>query len=766
MLIKDGHTVEIYDAEWSTSIEEKWEHTRYPLSDMASNWYKYYAALQNPTHKVWREVEMVILERSPEVIGITCRALDLPSALILARIAKSIDKDMVVVLGGPAATTHTEMVLQDQNVDFAVSGEGEITMVELLKALQSPKPDFRSIDGLSFREPSGIVHNKGRALIENISSLPYPARDLLLYTNKLPRQMYVQMMGELVTSRGCPYHCTFCANYSIWGTRKPRMRTPEDVVEEILHQRDCYGVQHFIFWDDLFTTSRQRAVAICNLLLERKANVRWLCLVRANTIDEELLKLMKRAGCLQVQMGVESGSDRILKKMQKGVTVEQVWEAAKMIRRSGLSWHCFLLIGIPGETREEMEATMRLIPELKPNVVELSVFAPYPGSPLHEELQEAGLLNDQDWLFADFLNVDCCYVGTMPREEFRDLALQYLRECDEHNNRMNRPKSRYAYYARHPVLLAKKLPKKLFQVTIGYRRSWWKLSANTCSLTLKALARKVLPAGVRRWQREIVDWIGGFGTNLHLAQFRRKMWTQKSGSLLHCLNYIVRINDGPNFYILYKDIFIKRIYHFEAQRPDPLILDCGSNIGMSILYFKHVYPKARIIGFEPDPAIFPYLEENIKRNGLTDVKLMQAAVAGREGRLTFYSDGKYGSCLADHLPADIPSDWQKYEVPCVRLRDYLTEPVDFLKMNIEGAEWEALADSQDRLRQAREMVVEYHHLPGLPRTLHEILALQRRQGFEYLVNDFDSETNGGVRPPFRLTPESRYYLLIYAKRMD
>jgi FkbM family methyltransferase len=279
---------------------------------------------------------------------------------------------------------------------------------------------------------------------------------------------------------------------------------------------------------------------------------------------------------------------------------------------------------------------------------------------------------------------------------------------------------------------------------------------------LRAITCKMLPTGVRQMIQKLGEW----RTNLHLVRLKRKVWKKKPRALVRCLNYTVRINDGPNFYILYKDIFIHRIYHFEAERPDPLILDCGSNIGMPILYFKHVYPKSRIIGFEPDPVIFPYLQENITRNGLTDVKLVQAALAAKEGTLTFYSDGKYGSCLAEHLPADIPEGWIRYEVPCVRLGDHLTEPVDFLKMNIEGAEWEVLADSADHLEVVRQMVIEYHHLPGLPRTLHQILAFLHDQGFEYLINDFDSETNSAVRPPFQLSPETRYYLLIYARRLD
>jgi len=265
--------------------------------------------------------------------------------------------------------------------------------------------------------------------------------------------------------------------------------------------------------------------------------------------------------------------------------------------------------------------------------------------------------------------------------------------------------------------------------------------------------------------RNAVRRISEAKASLHLARMQRRVCSQKPGSVVRFLGYAVRINDGPNFYTLYKDIFVHHIYHFHAQRADPLILDVGSNIGMSILYFKHVYPESRIIGFEPDPTILPYLEDNMARNSLANVRLVPAALAGHEGILTLYSDGKYGSCLAKHIPGAIPEGWTKCDIPCVRLRDYITEPVDFLKMNIEGAEWEVLADSECYLRQVREIVIEYHHSPHLPRTLHNILELLNRQGFDYLINDFDFETNRAVRPPFRLTPESVYYLLVYAKRM-
>jgi FkbM family methyltransferase len=232
------------------------------------------------------------------------------------------------------------------------------------------------------------------------------------------------------------------------------------------------------------------------------------------------------------------------------------------------------------------------------------------------------------------------------------------------------------------------------------------------------------------------------------------------------MGFTIRINDGANFYVLYNDIVLQGIYRFMATRQDPFILDCGSNIGMSILYFKHLYPQARIVGFEPDPSIIGYLRENVEVNHLADVQLIQAAVAGKAGSLTFYSDEKYGSCLAHLAPGAIPDGWTKHEVPCVRLRDYLNEPVDFLKMNIEGAEWEALENSGELLRNVREIAIEYHHLPGLPRTLHNILALLHGLGFEYVVSDFDLATYSGARPPIHLTPETQYFRHIYAVRKN
>lgn len=280
---------------------------------------------------------------------------------------------------------------------------------------------------------------------------------------------------------------------------------------------------------------------------------------------------------------------------------------------------------------------------------------------------------------------------------------------------------------------------------------------------VRAIVRKFTPYALRVLVNELRELPEAINTACYRHRIVSGVKTNQTEQLL---DYKVSINDGPNFYAQYKDIVGARIYHFESRRQDPFILDCGSNIGGGILYYKHIYPKARIIGFEPDPSIFPYLQKNVSSNALQDVKLLQAALSAKEGYLTFYSDGQAGSCVGGNRPSDKSSEhWTRYDVPCLRLRDFLTEPVDFLKMNIEGAEWEVLQDSEDLLRNVEEIVLEYHHWPGLPRTLHKILALLDRQGFEYLINHFDYETNPGLKPPFKLNAESRYFLLVYAKKM-
>lgn len=207
-----------------------------------------------------------------------------------------------------------------------------------------------------------------------------------------------------------------------------------------------------------------------------------------------------------------------------------------------------------------------------------------------------------------------------------------------------------------------------------------------------------------------------------------------------------------------KDIFGLRVYDFQRSRNNPTVLDCGSHIGVSILYTKMCHPSARITGFEPDPELFAVLEENLTRNGVQGVELINAALHATEGMQSFAA-GKDAGHLAR------PGDSADFEVSTVRLGAFLEEPIDYLKMNIEGAELEVLRDCRDRLGLVSEMVIEYHGFAGSDQYLHELLALLDDAGFRYLVHDFDERTNPATKPPFRLTAETTFFLLIYATRL-
>jgi len=264
------------------------------------------------------------------------------------------------------------------------------------------------------------------------------------------------------------------------------------------------------------------------------------------------------------------------------------------------------------------------------------------------------------------------------------------------------------------------------------------------------------------------------------AKLRRRMSADppETSGIERVERFCVRINDAMNFYMLFKDVFCRRIYDFQTNRDDPVILDCGANIGMGVMYFKHRWPRARINAFEPDRAVLPLLRENLSANGMTNVHVVEAALSASSTPRSFRGDGRYGGHLNSVGDARAPgsktgnesgneaSADETYTVPCVRLRDYLDGPVDFLKMNIEGAEWEVLSDCRDRLARVAAMAIEYHHLPGLPRRLHRILELLDDTGFDCIVHSYDAETNPHGQPPFRIHRNTSYYALLAAVQRD
>jgi FkbM family methyltransferase len=221
--------------------------------------------------------------------------------------------------------------------------------------------------------------------------------------------------------------------------------------------------------------------------------------------------------------------------------------------------------------------------------------------------------------------------------------------------------------------------------------------------------------------------------------------------------YSIRYIDLMSVFMEYKDIFGQEIYGFDSSRPNPRVIDGGGYIGMSVLYFKSRYPGARVTCFEPDPEVFAVLEENIRRNQLSDVDAVCAGLTAAAGEAHFSPDGADGGRLSDEGDKVVKT---------VPLSSYLDEPVDFLKLNIEGFELDVLQEAEAKLANVDQLVLEYHGWPGAPQRLGPVLDLLDRAGFRYLVNHFDYETNGSVRPPFTLRRDTQWFALVHARRND
>jgi len=249
------------------------------------------------------------------------------------------------------------------------------------------------------------------------------------------------------------------------------------------------------------------------------------------------------------------------------------------------------------------------------------------------------------------------------------------------------------------------------------------------------------------------------GSESSLATLKHQVWDQPAGATISAECLRLQITDGPNAYMQLKDVFTRGIYRFTATRPDPLIIDGGSNMGISILGFKRDHPASRVIGFEPDPDLCRLINQNLHENAATEnVTVVPAGLGAADGVATFSPDGSAGGRIDN---TDSTST-----IRVVRLSPYLREPVDFLKLNIEGQELPVLTECAVAgvLSNVRQMVVEYHGWAGGKQSLGDLLNLLDSEGFRYLVHDFDSETCTTTKPPFRHRPRAHWFCLVHAQR--
>jgi radical SAM superfamily enzyme YgiQ (UPF0313 family) len=343
----------------------------------------------------WQQFESSLALTNPEVVGITCMTPTVNSALRIAELAKS-KYSCPVILGGPHATIMPESVLTDANVDYVIEGEGEITICELTDALQEGR-DISQVAGVFYKEGNTIKRATPREPIGNLDDIPLPARDLA------PNNYFKYGRGTMIASRGCPFNCSFCQPTlrKLFGT-KLRLRSPENVVSEMEHLQKSLRIKFIKFDDDTLTVNKKWVYGLCNEIENRKMGVKWACNARVDTIDKEMLRVMKKSGCMKINFGVESGSQQILDILNKGITLEQTREAFDLCKQIGLRTHAYLMIGSPGETRETIHATADFIREIKPDDMYISITTPLPMTKLYEDLSRENAILAKDWADYDY----------------------------------------------------------------------------------------------------------------------------------------------------------------------------------------------------------------------------------------------------------------------------------------------------------------------------------------------------------------------------
>jgi anaerobic magnesium-protoporphyrin IX monomethyl ester cyclase len=341
----------------------------------------------------WDEYKNELLKLKPDMVGISSMSPFADQADLAASIAKKCLPECKVVMGGPHPTASPRDTLSNENVDFVVVGEGEKTLPELIEAVEGDK-DFSGINGLAYKANGKIRQNPPRGFIQDLDEIPFPARDLLpvwnKYLSQIPFFPYIHPYTTLMGGRGCPFNCSFCQPMlqKMFG-RGIRLRSPENVADEVEWLIDKYNIKSVFFFDDTFTANSKWAVKVCDEFIRRKIDLLWGINSHVNTFTHELALKLRKAGCVYVAFGVESGSQRVLKEvLNKGIKLHQVKNAFNICRKAGLLSMASLMIGNPGETREEILETISFVKKIKPDILDAHFTTPTPGSEMYELVKD------------------------------------------------------------------------------------------------------------------------------------------------------------------------------------------------------------------------------------------------------------------------------------------------------------------------------------------------------------------------------------------
>ncbi len=326
-----------------------------------------------------------------DFIGLTATTPLIDNALAIAGQAKEIFSDVKIVIGGVHASVLPDEVMANPAVDFVVIDEGEETMLELVNGRE-----VSQILGLCYKQGGQVIKNDLRPLIPDLDKIPSPAYHLLPMDKYYPSVGFYKRLPAMVLlgTRGCFGRCTFCYRAFRGVARK---RSAENIINEIkILQRD-YGIKEFSFYDDTFTLFKDVVKEFCDIIEKEKIDITWSCFTRADKIDEDLLRAMKRAGCHSILFGVESADEQILKNIKKGISLDKIIEAVKLARRVGIETRAGFMIGNQGETEETIKKTIDFAIKLDPDEVQFNIATAYPGTELFAWAKERGYMKSFNW---------------------------------------------------------------------------------------------------------------------------------------------------------------------------------------------------------------------------------------------------------------------------------------------------------------------------------------------------------------------------------
>ena len=370
------------------------------------------------------ENSRIILSHDPDMVGFSATTSGFLDGYALASLIKKLRPGIAIVFGGVHISAVGGVLLEQYPaIDYLCMGEGEVTVSELVDGR-----DPKSIEGLVWNSGGRIERNSERKPMPDLDALPFPAYDKLARFPRgynLPLFSYIQSPGAtMITSRGCPYQCSYC-DRSVF-KKGFRYNSARYIYDHMHYLRSRFGVRHVNIYDDLFTLNRRRVEELCSLLISKPVGMNFNCAVRVGYDDDDLLRMLKEAGCLMVSVGIESADQEILRRHKSGVELEEVRDTVRRIKSHGLRAKGLFMMGLPGETEDSIRKTSDFVISLGLDDQNMAKFTPFPGAPIWSGIEEEGTM-DNDWQQMNCLNFVFVPKGLSSRERLDQLYNEHVK---------------------------------------------------------------------------------------------------------------------------------------------------------------------------------------------------------------------------------------------------------------------------------------------------------------------------------------------------